>query len=331
MKLIIPAVAAVGLASARSNVKKDCKDLSSMDGMASCLEAIVAGNKKSERSMDKKMQELTEQIENQTRPQVITVEGDYISGASDCEESSASSSSSSSEEESTLMNGVPEFLQTPKNMPDGTDMILWAANDYHYFMNCVDEVEMRIWDDYQNYNAAQWGPAIPNEIPPNPYFRMNPNPGMWAIEQLGNENFEAMVAGGNVFQWVSSGPFFLTAGAHGREMLSWATDDVKAHWRNKNSWYKEEFQQARDYLDKYQEHFIHKFCSALPTFKRIYGYPNREDGCNPDYPYTSWFNEGLNTTAADCDNEFIHNAPKSFDAETTVIRMNENCFDCGMD
>ena len=309
MKLLV-SLASLGLASYASahDMKEDCKNLSSMKGVSKCMVSLLKENKLRGKMMDimsKEMKNMHAKLEEKNQPSVINVHGDYHVS---CDEDV---------EEDPRMNGVPEFLKTPKHHPESsTD---WTLSDYHYYMNCADEVEMRIWNEFQ-----QRDPNLPMkgfDIPEEPYFRIDPT--NFTVGDIANEGFSnALEALDHPWGWATPQVFYTTAGAHGREMMSWASDEVKDFWRTRQSWYKDEVADEMWYLWGFVQNIRYKYCSGLPTHKRIWGTPVREDGCNPKYPYTSWVDEGFDTTAEECDKEFIHEHPKSLSDDRFVTGDN---------
>ena len=310
MKILIPAVASIGIASA--HLQKDCADISNLDGMKTCLQAMIKENKKSGKEMKQFKKEVNEKLE----PIQVTVEGDYHEQCV----------------ERKTVNGAPEFLNTPVKAPEP---INWSISDYYYFMNCVDEVEMRAEEEMQFHNATIFGPAMRFPFPKEPFFRLDPRPGRGlTIDQIANKGWEEFILSKeHGWAWEPIGLFYAYQSAHGREMMSWAPDEIKEFWNVKFDWWKPEFMHVNAFKNNFIQAYTHRFCTALPTFKRMYGSPYREDGCNPKYPYTSWFNEGLNSTAAECDANFSHEAPKSFSVDKIAPHLPNgevpNCFDCG--
>ena len=333
MKLIVPSLACLGLSSARMKASRDCRDLTTMEGMGNCVSALVSENKRQNKVNDQmklEMQVMEAKLAEKQQPQTIHVSGDHVEyhGSCGAEEDSAAGVTGATPMVATeapadpRMNGVPEFLNTPKNDPEAGP-VDWTNSDYHYYMNCVDEVELRIWTDFQKRDP-NW-PTVGPDIPTEPYFRVDPT--NFTVGDLANEGFrEILEAAPHPWGWSNIDAFGASAGAHGREMMSWATDEVKDFWRTRQSWYKEEVAEVRWFLWLYIQNTNYRYCSGLPTYKRIWGSPVREDGCNPKYPYTSWVNEGFNTTAADCDNEFIHDHPKSFSDDRFVTGDNLDLF-----
>ena len=304
MKLLVPSLAYLGYGSARMKADRDCSDLVTHEGLKNCVSALVSENKK-----QKKFNQFLEaKLEEKQQPQSIYVSGDYHGNCAGEE---------NTEPEDPRMNGVPEFLETPKNEPE--DSKDWDAANYHYYMNCVDEVELRIWEDFQKRDPNL--PTLGYDIPEEPFFRFDP--ANFTVGELASEGFEEIIESiATPWDWSNIDVFRITTGAHGREMYSWASDEVKDFWRTRHSWYKDEVAEVRWFLWQFIQNSNYKYCAGLPTYKRIWGKPVREDGCNPKYPYTSWFNEGFNTTAEDCDNEFIHEHPKGFSDDRFVTGDN---------
>ena len=292
-----------------------------MEGMRNCIEALVKKDKKDDKNMLRFKNEVHDMFLNwEPEPTESTESTDSTTETTE--------TPFSCPEESPLMNGVPEFLKTPKARPEGGDSIMWIASDYHYYMNCVDEVEMRVLNDFQNRNETQWGPAIPVDIPPNDYYLYDLRDGM-PLDAIVNEGFVEVIAQvEHPWAWMDIDLFYFINGAHDREMLSWKSDEAKEFLKLKRTWYKEEVANDRNYMESYLKNFVYRYCSGLPTFKRIWGTPIREDGCNPKYPYTSWVNEGFDSKAADCDAEFNHIIPKGF-TPGKIKLDGGNCFDCG--
>ena len=274
--------------------------------------SLLKENKKQGKMMDmmsKDMKAMHAKLEEKSQPSVINVSGDYHGS---CDEDAHHM-----EKADQRMNGVPEFLKTPKDHPESsTD---WTLADYHYYMNCADEVEMRIWNEFEQRDPNR--PMNALDIPDEPYFRVDPT--NFTVGDIANEGFSNMLeALDHPWGWGGPDGFYATVGAHGREMMSWATDEVKDFWRTRQSWFNDEHAEAGWFLWGYIQNIRYKFCSGLPTHKRIWGTPIREDGCNPKYPYTSWVNEGLETTAEECDNEFVHVHPKSLSDDRFVTGNN---------
>ena len=321
MKLIVPVAVAVGISSSEAAVKNDCKDLSNMEGMKNCIMALVSKDRKDEKSLFR--------YKNEVNGRFIDIENDMESTESSDSMTETTETPVSCPEESPRMNGVPEFLKTPKARPEGGDSIMWIASDYHYYMNCVDEVEMRIWDDFQNRNETLFGPPQPYDIPPVDYYRFDPRDGSFGLSDIVNSGFEEAISyATHPWKWSPIDHFYMVNGAHGREMLSWKGPEQKEYWAMRRTWYKPEMQDIKNYIDPMQQNAVYRYCSGLPTFKRIWGSPIREDGCNPKYPYTSWHDEGLNTKAADCDAAFNHVIPSGFVPEKIQLDGG-NCFTCG--
>ena len=326
MKLITPSLTCLTLATAH-HLKDACDDLSTKKSALKCVaslkkrlhSALVMQTEKHEQVIDQILKDneqmrvdmavMKEKLEMKEQVMSITVQGDYH-GTCDGE-------NNMEKEEDPRMNSVPEFLKTPKSVPPSS--MNWVVHDYHYYMNCVDEVELRIWTDFQKRDP-NW-PTVGPDIPTEPYFRVDPT--NFTVGDLANEGFrEILEAAPHPWGWSNIDAFGASAGAHGREMMSWATDEVKEFWKERNSWFKDDHQDIDWYLWGYVQNIRYKFCSGLPTYKRIWGTPIRQDGCNPKYPYTSWRNEGFNTTAEECDNEFIHEHPKSLRDDRFVTGNN---------
>ena len=311
MKLLV-SLASLGIATAHAG--EACEDLSSRKGLGDCVKVLMKENKKQSKLIDRisaDLEDVNSKLNEKSMPMTINVSGDYHGSCDGDVEVNV-------EPEDPRMNGVPMFLKTPKEHPESsTD---WTLSDYHYYMNCADEVEMRIWNEFEQRDPNM--PMTALDIPEEPYFRVDPT--NFTTAQMANEGFGPLLASlPHPWGW-GQGPdgFYMAVGAHGREMMSWATDEVKDFWRTRQSWYNDEHAEAGWFLWGYIQNLRYKFCSGLPTHKRIWGTPVREDGCNPKYPYTSWTNEGLNTTAEECDNEFIHEHPKSLSDDRFVTGNN---------
>ena len=297
-----------------------------MKGMRNCMLAMVEESKKNAEDMDQFQDDIKAEMKDKETAQHITVEGDYFAAplGKPCALPET-------------MNGAPRFLYTPVEEPTGHGNMMWIASDYHYYMNCADEVEKRVWDDFLTYNETNSANVPEINIPPFDYYRLDPRPGHYEINEMPNEGFQESIledakSDDGPWPWQNVGLFYQENGAHVQETLSWASDEVKDFYKLRLSWLKEEMQEVRFMLDPWMHNYKHRFCSALPTFKRIYGTPIRQDGCNPKYPYTSWTDEGFDSKAEDCDAHFHHETPYGF-SEDKIIRGPDggtvDCFWCG--
>ena len=198
----------------------------------------------------------------------------------------------------------PEAEAEPEKPEFTPDAILYTMNEYHYYMNCRDEVEMRIYNDFLARD-----PKLPLQpqftIPEKSYYRFDTY----------NYTPEELVNSGKAFilkmlkdpwGWSDVDKFMFLVSEHGQEMMSWASDEVKQFWKTRHSWIKDEFSEMRWFLWGYEQNLVYKFCSGLPSYKSKYGLPVRKNGCNPKYPYTSWHDEGFDSTAEECDGAFKH-------------------------
>merc|ERR1719450_803130 len=108
------------------------------------------------------------------------------------------------------------------------------------------------------------------DIPAEPYFRADPK-NMTLGSIVNGWYVEAAEVKPHPWDWLGPDAFYAVLGAHAREMFSWATDDVKEFWTTRNSWYKEDHIDIDWFLWGYRQSFKHRFCTALPTYKRIWG------------------------------------------------------------
>ena len=300
MKLIVPTISAIGLASAHVSVKDDCKDLSSRHGMSKCLQAVIADNKKTDKAMNKKMDELEDMLEEKNVPQPITVEGDYYSGTCD--------------DDQVTENCPNPFGEVP-------NMTIWTMKEYHYYMNCKDEVHVRTWNEKLEWDARNPGKPylpldsgkFPNLDVPEDTFWLNcpscnfTNKPEVTLSMILNEG--AIPNPGqdsNPWAWMEADYFFYLVSDHGVEMMSWGSDEYKDYWRMRNNWYNDDIAEWQKYIWGYEQNQIFKYCSALPKTQMMWGIPQREAGSNPKYPYTSWRNEGFDSTVEEADANFRH-------------------------
>ena len=317
MKLLLPAVAAVGLSSAHSDVEDKCENLSNMKGMKKCLKAILMEMQQGDQAMDKWMGDMEAAMEEKVQPQHITVEGDYYSGTCDdraVEESSEPETEPESEPET-------EGEACPNKFGEQPNMTVWTMKDFHYYMNCKDEVQVRIYRDKLEWDAANPGksylpldsgkyPDMP--ILDEPFYKNCDNCSVWnqptpTLAQLINDGaIPNPDQDRNPWAWMNADYFLYLVSDHGVSMMSWGTPAYKDYWKMKLGWYKDDIADWQEYIWGYEQNIVYKFCSGLPKSRLMWGTPIREDGTNPMYPYTSWRNEGFNSTAADADANFLH-------------------------
>ena len=209
----------------------------------------------------------------------------------------------------------------PNKFGDIPNITIWTMKDYHYYMNCKDEVHLRTYREKLEWDAANPNkPYLPLDsgkypnldIPDQPFYKdcstcNSTNKPEVTLKMIINDGaIPNPDQDSNPWAWMKADYFMYLVGDHGVEMMSWAIPEYKEYWKMRNSWYKEEIADWQKYIWGYEQNQVYKYCTALPKTQMMWGIPKRENGSDPKYPYTSWRDEGFDSTVEEADANFLH-------------------------